>query len=457
MKKALISFIVVSVAAVLPPIIWLLAPDGLGNTYGDNYCVFELLGLTGPAAILYIGCIFFKPGKAFSWKSACPLIAFSAVSLVYLNYTVEYSVKSPDYLCFERAAAAVVNGTPLYEAYGYIYPPLFAQILAAVFKVIHAVAGSMDRSDQWNALFYLYQVFMFGMTSLAFILCFKLALRLGWSREQAALIVGILLLVNVPLFRNLRFQQVNLTVMNLILGSLLIFPKRPGLAGLLLAGGVYLKLYPILLFLPLIKYRQWKTAGAFALFLVLLLIPQTGLMTPQNFFKEYLYFMPEFPKGWVLRDNSWHSIFYNSFGLLRRNFGLPIPNQTSGILYYLTVLFFMGWYTRRLLTDNLGSREIAGQACLMAGLAALPIMLLISPTVWEHHLVLIIPTVIMIFPLEAQPRHWWLILGVILVFAVPVFELFPFCYNRLAGLLLISGAAMAALRDGCSESKNHHP
>jgi hypothetical protein len=69
---------------------------------------------------------------------------------------------------------------------------------------------------------------------------------------------------------------------------------------------------------------------------------------------------------------------------------------------------------------------------------AIALGLLISPVVWEHHYLLALPVLIWALANQetvAQLRR----VGVsaFLIFVIPTFDIFPFSYHRLAGLLLL--------------------
>jgi hypothetical protein len=73
----------------------------------------------------------------------------------------------------------------------------------------------------------------------------------------------------------------------------------------------------------------------------------------------------------------------------------------------------------------------------MIPLESLPLILLISPLVWEHHYVLIIPYCLWLLTRKNVQQNGLAFLGAFLVFAIPTFDLFPFSFNRILGLLLM--------------------
>jgi hypothetical protein len=85
-----------------------------------------------------------------------------------------------------------------------------------------------------------------------------------------------------------------------------------------------------------------------------------------------------------------------------------------------------------------GAARARDQASLFV--FTLLIMMLLSPLVWEHHYVLTLPLGIwalarVAVPGTSQPRRIRAVLAAALVYAPPTFDVFPFSYHRLAGLL----------------------
>jgi hypothetical protein len=64
-------------------------------------------------------------------------------------------------------------------------------------------------------------------------------------------------------------------------------------------------------------------------------------------------------------------------------------------------------------------------------------MLLLSPLVWEHHYVIAVPMAIWAIALYGASMPWQIGTAVLLIFVPPTFDVFPFSYHRLAGLLLL--------------------
>jgi hypothetical protein len=65
------------------------------------------------------------------------------------------------------------------------------------------------------------------------------------------------------------------------------------------------------------------------------------------------------------------------------------------------------------------------------------LMLLLSPMVWEHHYVLALPLAVWAVATQGSSRPWPIGLALVLMFAVPTFDVFPLSYHRIAGLLML--------------------
>ena len=67
----------------------------------------------------------------------------------------------------------------------------------------------------------------------------------------------------------------------------------------------------------------------------------------------------------------------------------------------------------------------------------LSLALMASPLVWEHHYVLAIPLIILAALTQHRARPWLVAVGAMLILLPPTFDVFPFAYHRLVGLLML--------------------
>src|SRR5262249_5135473 len=142
-------------------------------------------------------------------------VVFFGLSLLYINIMRE-RVAFSDGQKYVQAAFNLHQGEPLDREY--LYPPLWVWFLAS-FIPIHTKLPILI-------------VAVVNLASLvAFIPLLMATLkRFGWSIDAAALSVFGILLVNVPVLRNIGYLQINLLVADCVLGSLLLYRKHKGLS-----------------------------------------------------------------------------------------------------------------------------------------------------------------------------------------------------------------------------------
>jgi hypothetical protein len=76
---------------------------------------------------------------------------------------------------------------------------------------------------------------------------------------------------------------------------------------------------------------------------------------------------------------------------------------------------------------------------LLLGQAAelLALSLLVAPLTWEHHYLFALPLVLWVIGVSGRTRPVCVILGLVLCHGIPTFDLFPFSFHRIAGLILL--------------------
>ena len=100
---------------------------------------------------------------------------------------------------------------------------------------------------------------------LLFVLLVRLLQRFNFSAPLAALTTLLALTANVAVLRTMHYGQINIVVLDLILATLLLYPRRPILSAVALALAMHLKVSPALLVLPFLLTRDWKWLASFAL------------------------------------------------------------------------------------------------------------------------------------------------------------------------------------------------
>lgn len=422
----------------LPLALWSRRLAFVTNTYGEAHEPFELLGATLSAvALATAGFLLWRRRRAgpLSWRDVAeiglPLLPVLHAILVL----AEYSEKSWDYQCYERAALALAAGRDPYRGC-YVYPPLLAQAMAGVFPAMQWLSRELaaPAARPGFLLFYFYQASQALAVALCVWLGVRLARRLGLEPVAASGVAAALFLVDAPLERTLRHNQVNLWVLAPLLLAIDRLARRPWLAGLALAGAGHLKLYPLALVLPWTLARRWRGVAAvgvgFAAVLAIQMAAAPGLWS------GFLERAESLPRGQVFRDNGLYALASNTVRVPSRMLGLQ-PARLAGFAGVAAVALALAVFARRFWRRE-RAREGGPDAVLAAHTAdAIALTLLVSPMVWAHHYVLAIPVAIHAVATGAR-RHPALVLGgLVLIFGVPVFDVYPFGYNRLAGLILL--------------------
>ena len=395
------------------------------------------------------------------WEAQLPYLAGILISLQILTIMRHYDGRAWDYLCYEHAAQAIVQG---HNPYGdcYIYFPTPAQALALVYQLaawgssIGGEAGAWQR--RWDIVFYSYETAQFYLIIGAYFLCYRFATAVGIERVRATFVVSLLFLLNNPLLATLKHNQVNLWVLDLVLLAMLWLPRYPWLSGLCVAIGGHVKLYPLIMLMPWTLKRKWQALASAGIGLVTILLIQTGGGRHWTLWQQFLGFADSFPQGTFFRDNSLHSFVYNLLGHLKwlmgiSGFGDPgyVVNERYvnwvvlagmailGLLYlYRVVAREFAVPLRQETTTTRNSTFKALDLKLVGDtLDAIALGLLVSPVVWEHHYLLAMPLLIWAVSQVRAERLWLVGVSGFLIFALPTFDVFPLSYHRMAGLLLL--------------------
>jgi hypothetical protein len=425
-------------AVFLPLALANFQPPLANFTYGTVSQPFELFGFS---ASLWLGllAILRLKGKKTPQDFLLGILPV-LVGFVFLTIIPELSyLKSWDYACYEQAARAITHGTSPYAGC-YLYPPLLAQGLSVGFRAIHffrQVFGSSDLETSWTILYYFFQTAQFFAIIFLYFLSERYAQQNRLGKLSSAFLVSGLLLFNNPLFRTLRHNQINIFMLDLILIGLVFYATRPFFSGFALGMAGHLKLYSLLMLIPLAIAKRWKAliGAAFAITIFTLLA----------FSSEWMGFLDTWEKTLIfdvfLRNNSLLAIAANSLRLA----GIESPLIATWIFIILasagTIYFALRYWQRE-------KGALPENERLPAHLIdALALTLWISPIAWEHHYLIAIPLLIWAFgnlpgavdllkgkSLDVQGL--WLVASAVLMLVIPTFDLYLFSYHRLAGLII---------------------
>lgn len=379
-----------------------------------------------------------RPGISF--EQAVIVLLPLLVASFLLVLIVEYADVSWDYEQYETAYRELLLGKNPYRSEQYLYPPLFAQVMA----FIHAVGTKYPSADvlsPWVFVFYIYQCVQFFLGNLAYKLSVRFASRIGFSDLYAGLLVTALFLFNFPLVRTLHLNQVNLLILDTTLIALLLLNRFPFLGGAAITLGGLVKLYPFILGAPLLLMKKWKALlGLFVSGTVILLL-STRFGQDWTLWRQFVEFMLSFPADressvWM-RNTSILSLMRN----LSRFTGLPEAAVTP--LYLAGALAVLAWIFLRLYQRERTYPTLppgpAAEAYRNFGnlIDFVSLSLLVTPSAWDHHFVLALPLALWAIALRRKDRPGWVGIAVACIFVLPPFDVFPFSYLRMFGVIAL--------------------
>lgn len=448
--RALLLASLAAFTVLLPLVVEAAAPAVLSSSYGASYARFELLGFSGGASLLLLAVLAVRERRGRPWTELVPPLLPLLVTLSALVLVSEWSRKPFDYDCYEYAGRVLLaGGDPYRQGLLYLYPPLTAQVMAFAWLAVQAVAsllgGALENDAAWDVVFYLYQCAQVGLVAWLYVLAARFARRVGLPTPWAEVLVAVLLVFDNPLLRTLRHGQVNLWVLDLALYGALAASSRPVLAGSAIAVAGHVKLYPLTLLLPLVVSRRWRTAvvalGVFAAIVAL----QTGFGRDLSLWTSFADFYSRVGGEVAFRNGSLHSVLFNTLALLGRPAAAaPVASAVAKV----ASAGALAWLALRVLArerERRGGRAEDDASFLADAADCLALALLVSPSAWEHHFVFALPLVLVAVATRGSERPGTVALGAFLMLGMPTFDLFPFGYHRLAGLLLLLWITPAVL------------
>ena len=415
--------------------------SGVGVLMGSAGLVFSIIGF----------CYFLARGRRIDvWtvRDGIPFAASAAVYFFYVWMASEYTIESGDFRSYVNAALRLLRGENPFGD-GYLYPPLFVQGLAALHVAVHSLlTTAIDGLSPWApwllevnvpletraGVVYFYQVWQITLFLFAYHLTARLAENLGIERHVAYGIAAVLFLVNVPLFRALRYNQASIAVLVALLGFLVYADRRPVVGGILAALGCHIKLIPVIAAPIAVVTGRFRAAISFVAAFVAVAAVQTRLFTDWGLWGGYAAFFGQFPKGHAYRDNGLRAIA-SSLGRVAPTLADYVGAMT--VIGAVAVLCFFGW--RALVREiNARRQEGNGYRRLVAHTSdAIALTLILSPMVWEHHFIFAFPLVILALALGGNRPSRLVPIGAALIYWVPVFDVFAFSDHRLLGLILL--------------------
>lgn len=408
-SKAFILWLVVTLFVIASSIwlsirgaFYLLFRDGPHSILGQNLLaslfVWLLLGLT--LLLLHL--------EKLNAKNALSYAGFLLISLLYINLLRE-RIQYGDLEYYLDAATQLFKNRPLPK--GYLYPPFWAAVLEP--WVWYGKDGVTLFSWVLNVI-----------SIMAFYYLLIAALeRYGFSNRTAVLVVVLFLLINVPTLRTLYYGQVNLHVVNLILLTLLLYPRQRFLSALALAVAVHFKISPIIIAFVFLLERDWRWMLYFGINLALVgVFPiLTDGLTP------YLDFLRNTQEVVGIREINFREGSIDAMFLTLYNFRFVSLEVVRIMIYTVKALvmifaFMVMFRNVRNKTFYSGPGEIA--------LNAMPVVLLMlnlaSPLVWEHHGVfLTLPFLLLLKKINTSTDWLLFALAYTSQFLMPTFDYYP--------------------------------
>jgi hypothetical protein len=343
---------------------------------------------------------------------------FFLVMFVYLNILRE-RFRYGDYHYYLEAAAALANGQPLPDTY--LYLPLWATLLQFIVPL----------GDQ-GVMIVLWILNIIALGAFYFLLI-RVLERYGFSNRFAVVVTVFFLLINTPLMRTLGFIQVNLLTLDLILLSILAYPKDTLLSALTLALAVHLKTSPAVIVLAFLLEFNWRWLAWFTVsFLLIGLFPvAVNGISPYYDYINNAFLLTQLP------NTNFHDTSFDSFlRFLNPFFGIQIAQTRVMVLAAKVLLLVATLYT---MMKNIRNRSFPTENRMLNAVPSLFIfMTLASPIVWDHHGMFVTLSFLLLLGRIHIPAHWmWFGFAYFLEFVLPSFDFFPWSYGRLLAPMIV--------------------
>jgi hypothetical protein len=311
-----------------------------------------------------------------------------------------------DFSVYREAARALLRGEDIYGkgfgvsqrdaplTLGYLYPPLLAVIL------------SWGEALSPGALPYMWCALLFCVVVLsAFGLGRLVAAAPQNETERRSPIsfsfaAPLFLLLWPPLWDGLMWGQVNPLVLSALIAAAYLSAKEKDFsAGACLAFGTALKVTPLVLLIPFVVFRRWKGVSGFVVTSVILALVSAASPRGVQVIPDFLLALKSFSEAPMSIDPYYD---YGLQKLMGMNLG-KIMSLVFAVAYGAALILL-----RR--NHNLSDRR----KLFFSILLGIPLMVLVSPCVWFHHLLWLVPPLLVGFSLWGYDKE-------LKPFQVPVF------------------------------------
>jgi alpha-1,2-mannosyltransferase len=255
--------------------------------------------------------------------------------------------------------------------YGFTYPPFAALVMVPMALVPWGVAITINLVATVSATL----IVLFWLVD-------PMARRYGWSRWFTLAIAAELAAAFEPLRETVNFGQVNMLLLFLVGVDLLYLVRRKHpLGGVLIGLAAAIKLTPGIFILYLLVTRRWR-AALVSMASALAATVLAGAVSPdlsREFWTDALWNTSRVGSQSFISNQSVN-------GLVARLSPLA-PSRPLWLVLSLVVLALWAWRVRR--AAAVGD-DMAG--FILTGIAGC----LVSPFTWVHHLVWLLPAIILI-------------------------------------------------------------
>ena len=346
---------------------------------------------------------------------------FFLVSWVYLNILPE-RVRYGDYGYYFDAASRLHARQPLPATYFYL--PFWATITQFL--------APLGEHKFFVILWFLNILSLF----LCYVLLHLVLQRYGFSGNFAAIVVTLFMLANTPLLRTLVYVQVNLHTLNLILLSLLFYPRHTFLSAFFLALAVHLKTSPALLAVAFLLEMDWRWLVWFLFSLLVI----AGVTVVIESFSPFLDVLHNLQALGASQNMIFHETSFDSFLRFTGRILHLSATAVRALIYTFKALLLAATAAVVVRCIRTFTFVKAGEASrVLNAIPALFIfMTLASPIVWEHHgLFVALPFLLLLKRIEL-PSDWFLFgFAYLLEFLLPTFDFYPWSFGRLLAPLIV--------------------
>lgn len=382
----------------------------------DDITLSIILRLIGSAIILTTALL--SHDKSFFYLSKYFLY------VVYWNIIWTFRFRHGDFDCYLRSVDQLLLGENIWKTREYLYPPLLTELLLGLKKIFLY----FNFNDWKLATFWIYLTFQW-------IGIYYFLEAIGKLLKTSNPLIFILPLFLEPFWSTLQHSQLTLWMMPIIFGACALY-SFPMIAGLCIAIGINLKIYPIIIFAIWLITMRFKHLF-WGIFFTILIAFITFYVIPE---KQIL-------TDWLLTSKD--TIFTNNSGIRVHNFynlifqtfdGFSVEkNVSSSIAKYakifLTIIFSVIILIREKRWRK-GSIPVEVRITIHCAYAILMATLL-SPIAWHHHYILALPLITLLLFYKKNLTLTLILISIICIILGQL-DIFPiFHFRTISSLLLI--------------------